>query len=231
VPTNVILIVAPINAFLNWLLGTSLSKNTIVERWNPNRNNRLVLGPEPFRLGFIGAPIAAALSMNLISVASVGYGIFFAPRTAWHPLSLRAFQNLGLLVRLGIAGVGQTASEWWSWELVGRECSRCASLFDYMLINSLYSCCQLVCLNTYHKFPRFSHLSIIRLGPVSLATQSVLLVSCSTTYQVPFALSVATSVRCVNLIILTSRNNCSRFFLVFVTYDLCLQYRQSSWRE
>lgn len=34
-----------------------------------------------------------------------------------------------------------------------------------------------------------------RLGPVALATQSVLLVSGSTTYQAPFALSVATSVR------------------------------------
>jgi len=36
-----------------------------------------------------------------------------------------------------------------------------------------------------------------RLGPVSLATQSVLLVSASTTFQAPFALGVATSVRCV----------------------------------
>jgi len=34
-----------------------------------------------------------------------------------------------------------------------------------------------------------------RLGPVVLATQSVLLVSASTTFQAPFALSVATSVR------------------------------------
>lgn len=82
-----------------------------------------MLGPEPFRLGFIGAPIAAAISMNLISVVSILYGIMFAPRTAWHPLSLRAFQNLGVLARLGVAGVGQTASEWWSWELVGRACS------------------------------------------------------------------------------------------------------------
>ena len=38
-----------------------------------------------------------------------------------------------------------------------------------------------------------------RLGPVSLATQSVLLVSASTTFQAPFALGVATSVRCVEL--------------------------------
>jgi MATE family multidrug resistance protein len=31
------------------------------------------------------------------------------------------FKSLGILVQLGLAGVGQVASEWWSWELVGRE--------------------------------------------------------------------------------------------------------------
>jgi MATE family multidrug resistance protein len=42
------------------------------------------------------------------------------PRTAWHPLTRRVLdlRGLGVLVKLGIAGVGQTASEWWSWELI-----------------------------------------------------------------------------------------------------------------
>ena len=39
-----------------------------------------------------------------------------------------------------------------------------------------------------------------RIGPEALATQSVLLVSASTTYQAPFALSVAASVRIGNLL-------------------------------
>ena len=69
----------------------------------------------------IGAPIATAISFNLISIASIIYGVFYVPRTAWHPLSRRSFTSLGVLVQLGLAGVGQTASEWWSWELVGRE--------------------------------------------------------------------------------------------------------------
>ncbi|OBZ77895.1 putative transporter C11D3.06 [Grifola frondosa] len=43
-------------------------------------------------------------------------------------------------------------------------------------------------------------LAASQLGPVSLATQSVLLVSASTTYQAPFALSVAASVRIGNLL-------------------------------
>ncbi|KAF9059683.1 mate-domain-containing protein [Rhodocollybia butyracea] len=80
-------------------------------------------------------------------------------RSAWYPLSTRALHpiSLGTLLTLGVGGVGQTASEWWAWELIGLG----ASL----------------------------------LGPTALAAQSVLLVSCSTTYQAPFALGVATSVR------------------------------------
>lgn len=140
-PTRIVLIVAPINAFLNYLL---------------------VWGPEPIRLGFIGAPIATSISFNLVSLMSVVYGIFFVPHTAWHPISRRSFTGLGVLVQLGIAGVGQVASEWWSWELIALA----ASL----------------------------------LGPVALASQSVLLVSASTTFQAPFALGVASSVRIGNLL-------------------------------
>ncbi|TFK47550.1 MATE efflux family protein [Heliocybe sulcata] len=141
VPTRIIMVVAPINALLNYLL---------------------VWGPKPFSLGYIGAPIATAISFNLISIASVAYGIFFVPRTAWHPITRRSFTSLGILVQLGLSGAAQVCSEWWSWELVGLA----ASL----------------------------------LGPATLATQSVLLVSASTTFQAPFALSVATSVRVGNLL-------------------------------
>lgn len=141
VPTRVILAVSPINAVLNYVL---------------------VWGPEPIRIGFIGAPIATAISFNLISISSVIYGIFYIEKTAWHPVSRRSFSDLGLLVRLGLCGVGQIASAWWSWELVGLA----ASL----------------------------------LGPATLAAQSVLLISSSWTYQAPFALAVATSVRIGNLL-------------------------------
>ncbi|KAL6308843.1 mate-domain-containing protein [Sparassis latifolia] len=141
VPTYIILVIAPINALLNYVL---------------------VWGPKPFGLGFIGAPIASSISFNLISLASIAYGVFFVPRKAWHPLSFRCFTNLGVLVRLGFAGVGQVASEWWSWELV--------SLASSML------------------------------GPVALAAQSIVSVSSSTTYQAPYSLGVATTVRVGNLL-------------------------------
>ncbi|EEB91809.1 hypothetical protein MPER_09775, partial [Moniliophthora perniciosa FA553] len=141
IPTRIIFVVAPINALLNYLL---------------------VWGPEPIRLGFIGAPIATAISFNLISLMSIVYGVFFVPKTAWCPISRRSFTSLGTLVHFGLGGVGQTATEWWAWELVGLA----ASLID----------------------------------PVALASQSVLLISSSTTFQAPYALGVATSVRIGNLL-------------------------------
>ncbi|KAG8746275.1 hypothetical protein FRC10_005524 [Ceratobasidium sp. 414] len=73
---------------------------------------------------FIGAPIATAISFNLISLFSVLYGIFYTPTTAWHPFCRRSFRSLGTLVQLGLAGTGQIASEWWSWELVGLAASQ-----------------------------------------------------------------------------------------------------------
>jgi multidrug resistance protein, MATE family len=84
-------------------------------------NYLLVWGPEPIRLGFKGAPCATAISFNLVSICSIIYGVFFVPRTAWHPITKRSFTSLGIIVQLGLAGVGQTASEWWSWELIGRK--------------------------------------------------------------------------------------------------------------
>ncbi|KAH7096099.1 MATE efflux family protein [Auriculariales sp. MPI-PUGE-AT-0066] len=142
VPTKIIFIVAPLNAAMNVLL---------------------VWGPEPIHLGFIGAPIATGISYNLILALSFVYGIWYAPdNKAWTPISKRSFQSLGLVINLGLAGVGQIASEWWSWELVGLAASQ--------------------------------------LGPVALATQSVLLVSASTTYQAPYAIAVAASVRIGNLL-------------------------------
>ncbi|KAG6836548.1 hypothetical protein H0H93_006855 [Arthromyces matolae] len=63
-----------------------------------------VWGPEPIRLGFIGAPVATITSYYLISIASFIYGRYFIPQTAWHPLSSKMFCDLGLLTGLGLSG-------------------------------------------------------------------------------------------------------------------------------
>ncbi|KAJ7880448.1 multidrug Oligosaccharidyl-lipid polysaccharide flippase [Mycena leptocephala] len=114
VPTVISTIVAPINALLNWLL---------------------VFGPTPIRLGYIGAPIATAVSFNLVSLLSIAYGVMFLParnrlnqKSAWHPVCRRSFQNLGILFYLGIAGAAQTASEWWAWEIVALAASQISPL-------------------------------------------------------------------------------------------------------
>lgn len=96
----------------------------------------LVWGPDSIRLGFIGAPIAISISYNLISIASVIYGVFFVEKTAWHPISTRCLTSLGPLAWLCVGSIGeyipwgsffrllsstgQFASDWWAWELVGR---------------------------------------------------------------------------------------------------------------
>lgn len=96
----------------------------------------LVWGPDPIRLGFIGAPISTALSVTLSAILSA-IAIYRGPRASWHPVTGASFRNLGLLLRLGMSGIGmfaanpdrttyryrtgQTASEWWCWELTSRK--------------------------------------------------------------------------------------------------------------
>jgi len=67
----------------------------------------IVWGPEPVRLGFIGAPIASSISYNLVSIASVIYGVFFVRKTAWHPITAKAFSDLGFMTKLSFGGVGK----------------------------------------------------------------------------------------------------------------------------
>ncbi|TKY87440.1 hypothetical protein EX895_004118 [Sporisorium graminicola] len=141
-PTVVLIFVSPLNAFANYLL---------------------VWGPESIRLGFIGAPLASALSMWLMAVLCFLQCVL-APRDAWDGFTTAAFKWDGIkpVLSLGFAGMVSLAAEWWAWEIVG-------------LVTS-------------------------QLGVVALAAQSVLLVSSSVTYQLPFGASVATAVRVGNLL-------------------------------
>lgn len=99
VPTVVIFFVAPFNVFCNWLL---------------------VWGPFPaIRLGFVGAPLATACSYNLEALLFIAYACLSADKRAWPGFSFgQAFSKLGTCFTLGMAGIGMTASEWWSWEFV-----------------------------------------------------------------------------------------------------------------
>lgn len=105
------------NVFLNWLL---------------------VWGPPATRIGFVGAPLATAISMDLMAVVAILYSYLFVPRDAWGGISMDIFSDLGINIRLGLAGTAMVASEWsaglfllssttvklmrrdrWCWEIVG----------------------------------------------------------------------------------------------------------------
>lgn len=156
-PVITLAVAAPLNVLLNYLL---------------------VWGPESIRLGFIGAPIATAISMTTMAITSVAYAWFTAPRDAWGGLSMEIFSDLSLNIKLGLAGTAMVASEWWCWEIV------------YVPISS--KCPE------FHRANRIlvhSGLASSFLGPTALAAQSVLLTSASLTYQVPYSLAVAAAVR------------------------------------
>lgn len=108
-PVLTLIVAAPLNVILNYFL---------------------VWGPESIRIGFVGAPLATAISMNsmvrpsystllpptyqafLQFVVSMIYAYFYAPRDAWGGFSWAIFHDLGINIKLGLAGTAMVASEW-----------------------------------------------------------------------------------------------------------------------
>ncbi|KAI1265594.1 MATE efflux family protein [Xylariaceae sp. FL1019] len=109
--TYVLLIAAPINVFLNWLLV-----------WH-------------FKLGFIGAPIAVAFTQNLMPVLLLLYVVFVDGSQCWSGMVLstlcsdlkdpvtpgktrRAFTNWGPMIKLAIPGMLMVVAEWLAFEIL-----------------------------------------------------------------------------------------------------------------
>lgn len=101
-PTLALFVAAPLNVVLNYLL---------------------VWGPDSVRIGFAGAPLASAISMNTMCAVSIVYSYFFVGREAWGGLSWDITKDLGVNIRLGLAGWALVGSEWLSWELVAMASS------------------------------------------------------------------------------------------------------------
>ncbi|KWU41857.1 MATE efflux family protein [Rhodotorula sp. JG-1b] len=98
-PVLALVVAAPVNLALNYFL---------------------VVGPiDSIRLGFVGAPIASCISINLMFITMFLYSIFCAPRDAWGGWAPDLLSGFGLNIKLGLAGIGMVGSEWWSWEIVG----------------------------------------------------------------------------------------------------------------
>ncbi|WFC99370.1 hypothetical protein MYAM1_002114 [Malassezia yamatoensis] len=142
-PTVVLLIVSPLNALANYLL---------------------VWGPPYLRFGFLGAPLASALSMWIMALLCALQCRVAAQPSTWGGWSRKAFDMNGLKIccSLGLAGLLSLATEWWAWEIVG--------------------------------------LVTAALGTTPLASQSVLLITSSVTFQLPYGAAVAASVRVGNML-------------------------------
>ncbi|KAI0387856.1 multidrug and toxin extrusion protein [Hypomontagnella monticulosa] len=136
--TYVLLIAAPVNVFINWLLV-----------WH-------------FEWGFIGAPIAVAITQTLMPLLLLSYVIFVDGSQCWGGFTRRALTNWGPMVWLALPGMVMVVAEWLAFEIL-------------TLVASQF-------------------------GASYLAAQSILVTLTSTTFMIPFPVSIAASTRVANLI-------------------------------
>ncbi|KAI9592465.1 mate-domain-containing protein [Syncephalis fuscata] len=94
--TYILMITSPFNAILNYLL-----------IWWP-----------PMAVGFIGAPIAIAITHWFNFGLSIMYVRYIGGGKCWGGFSREAFRGWGQFIKLGLAGVGLICSEWWAFEIV-----------------------------------------------------------------------------------------------------------------
>jgi MATE family multidrug resistance protein len=90
----VLLICAPLNALMNWLLV-----------WQ-------------FGWGFIGAPIAVAITDNLMPLFLFLYVYFIDGSECWNGLTRRAFNNWGPMIRLALPGLLMVEAECLAFEVL-----------------------------------------------------------------------------------------------------------------
>lgn len=109
--TYVLLLVAPLNVFLLWLLV-----------WR-------------MELGFVGAPIAVAITENLLPVFLFLYVRFVDGSQCWGGFSRRAFANWWVMVRLALPGMIMVEAEWLAFEIMTLLASRFGT--DYLAAQSI----------------------------------------------------------------------------------------------
>lgn len=136
--TYVLLIAAPTNVFLNWLFVWHLG-------W-----------------GFRGAPLAVAITQNMLPLLLFLYVWLVDGSQAWGGFRKAALRNWGPMIRLALPGMVMVLAEWFAFEVLT--------------------------------------LASGKFGVATLAAQSILVTVSSTTFQIPFPLSIAGSTRVANLI-------------------------------
>ncbi|PHH81340.1 hypothetical protein CDD82_1001 [Ophiocordyceps australis] len=98
--TYILLIAAPINVLINWLLVWHLG------------------------LGFIGAPIAVAITETLLPILLVLYVKFIDGSQCWGGFSKRALTNWWVMIRLALPGMIMVEAEWLAFEIMTLLASR-----------------------------------------------------------------------------------------------------------
>ncbi|KAK2744835.1 hypothetical protein FQN57_004159 [Myotisia sp. PD_48] len=93
-PLYVLLVAAPLNILMNWGFVWKL-------KW-----------------GFIGAPIAVAITDNLLPFFLFIYVYFFTGRDCWNGFTPRAFQNWGPMIRLALPGFLMVEAEVLAFEIL-----------------------------------------------------------------------------------------------------------------
>lgn len=95
-PLYVLLVCAPLNILMNWLFV-----------WK-------------FGLGFIGAPIAVAITHNLLPIGLIIHIRFFSPSalSCWGGLNRQALHNWGPMVKLALFGVVMVEAECLAFEIL-----------------------------------------------------------------------------------------------------------------
>lgn len=92
--TYVLLAVAPLNVLTSWLFVWKL------------------------QLGFIGAPMAAALTNNLLPCFLLIYVVFVDGRECWNGFTSKAFLNWGIMIKLAFPGFVMLEAEYLAFELL-----------------------------------------------------------------------------------------------------------------
>ncbi|KAJ5256803.1 hypothetical protein N7478_012907 [Penicillium angulare] len=90
----VLILLAPLNAFMNWFFVWKLN-------W-----------------GFIGAPIAVAITEFLLPIGLFIYAYYFVGSECWCGFSRRAFQNWGPMIRLALPGLIMVEAECLAFEVL-----------------------------------------------------------------------------------------------------------------
>lgn len=107
----VLLLCAPLNAFLNWLF-------VWVSPWRSSIINGVLTVHQQLGWGFVGAPIAVASTANLMPICLFLYIRFVDGMECWGGLSRKAFKNWGPMVRLALPGLIMVMAEYLAFEFL-----------------------------------------------------------------------------------------------------------------